>query len=277
MRQETEYFLFYLDPPVLIVDSEARNQYYSWFITDQGGVSRGATVLFTCKANGYPEISIKWYFAGKLITESPKYRFLRNDNGYSQLEVTPRDLSDFGVYVCEADNSAGKTQRDIPLLQATAPQYEPTVEKGVVKPDSFMLTIRSPKGAEADGGMPIESYKIQWRLTGVDWSKSSEYEPPVDITSINKDLYDIEIVNLQPDTDYVVRVAAVNKPGVGKYSQEMTIRTKQRRQPDAVKLLNKEDCGYATRCIVEWTPEGNGGSPILEYTIRWRKVYKNKK
>jgi titin len=243
-------------------------------MTDSSGTSRGATVLMTCIADGYPETSIKWYYNLQLITEGPKYRLIRNEPGYSQLEVTPRDLTDFGVYSCQADNSVGKSQRDIPLLVAQVPQYEPVIERGLIRPDSITINIRSPQQGlgDVDGGMPVESYKIQYRLSGVDWSRPNEEEPQVNPLASNKDIFNFEIKNLMPDTEYVFRVAAVNKPGVGKWSPDTGIRTPQRRQPDPVRLLSSEDCGYSTKCSVEWTPEGNGGSNIKEYFIRWRRV-----
>ena len=190
--------------------------------------------------------------------------------------MTPNDETDFGIYTCMADNSNGKTPRDVNLIKSTPPTYSPQIEIGVIKPDSLQLTLRSPKntnGGVDDFGLPVESFKIQWRLNSMDWSKpSGEIEPTVDPTLLNKDIFNLEILNLFPDTEYIFRVAAVNKPGVGKWSPDLSIRTKQRRQPDPVRMLSHDDCGFVNKCILEWSPEGNGGSTILEYYLKYRKV-----
>lgn len=263
--------------PIQIINKEARDIEFSWFIVDQNQNSRGASAVLTCIVDAYPLATIKWYYRNQQIIEGPKYRLLYNDHSRSQLEVTPNDETDFGIYSCVADNSNGKTIRDVNLIKSTPPTYSPTIEVGVIKPDSLQLTLRSPKntnGGVDDFGLPVESFKIQWRLNSMDWSKpSGEIEPTVDPTLLNKDIYNLDILNLFPDTEYIFRVAAVNKPGVGKWSNDLSIRTKQRRQPDPVRMLSQEDCGFVNKCILEWSPEGNGGSTILEYYLKYRKVF----
>ena len=89
----------------------------------------------------------------------------------------------------------------------------------------------------------------------------------------NRDLLDVEVDSLLPDTEYLFRVAAVNKPGVGVFStKEFMIKTAKKRQPDSVSIKSREDCQASTRCYLEWVIDSNGGSPIRDYLIRWRTV-----
>ena len=89
-----------------------------------------------------------------------------------------------------------------------------------------------------------------------------------------RDLYDVEIPSLLPDTQYVFRAAAMNKVGMGVLMlNEMPVKTAPRRQPTPVRVTSKEDCHASTRCYIEWTVDSNGGSPIREYLIRWRRIF----
>ena len=120
---------------------------------------------------------------------------------------------------------------------------------------------------------------IEWRFTNTEWSNTNEKEIPLDLTNIDvltsptRDVFNAEITSLLPDTEYIFRAASVNKPGIGVWStKEIKVKTAPRRQPNPVKILSKEECQASTRCYIEWIVESNGGSPIREYLIRWRRV-----
>lgn len=122
--------------------------------------------------------------------------------------------------------------------------------------------------------MPIESFRIQWRFINSDWN--DQYVKDLEIVGnsmLDKGrVYVVEIASLIPSTDYLFRIASVNKVGLGVWSKDEKVATAPRRQPDPVRIESKEDCGAATRCAVEWGVESNGGSAITEFTLRWRRV-----
>ena len=274
--------------PKLILNHEAREVYYSWMFTDDFGnsgntasqSSRAYPVIFTCFADGEPRPQITWYFKGLMIrTDNLKYRLLKDSPGHSQLEVNPKLLSDFGDYQCRAENRHGKEERNIQLREATTPRYPPIIKVRGINPESVMFDLHPSDAPFADGGMPIEAYRLQWRLVGAEWSKPNEKEIPLDLTNIDlltspsRDVFNVEVNALIPDTEYLFRAAAVNKPGTGVWpANELKIRTAPRRQPDPVRMLSKEECQAATRCYIEWVVDSNGGSPIRDYLLRWRRV-----
>lgn len=275
--------------PKFVLTTEAKEIYYSWLITDEHGNSGNAAsqsvrsypVNLVCEADGRPSPMITWYFNSLPINiDNIKYRLLRDEPGYSKLEVNPRSLSDFGDYFCRAENRIDRQEQHIQLRKAVAPRFPPLIKIKERNPESVKFDIHPSDAPDADGGMPIEGYKLQWRLNNNDWSKPNEKEIPIDLTNLNtitnpqRDLFDVEITSLLPDTDYWFRAAAINKPGQGAWSlNEMPIRTMPRRQPNPVKITNKEDCQASTRCYIEWTVDSNGGSPIREYLIRWRRIF----
>ena len=194
--------------------------------------------------------------------------------------MNPKTINDFGDYQCRADNRLGREERNINLREATPPKFAPQLKLKGVNPESVLFDIVASNAPESDGGMPIEGYKIDWRYSGADSNaKTYQKEFQLDLTSIeaiasaHRDITNAEIDTLLPDTEYLFRVAAVNKPGVGKWStNEIKLRTAKRRQPDPVKIESKEDCQSATRCYIEWNIDSNGGSPIREFMVRWRRV-----
>jgi neural cell adhesion molecule len=223
-------------------------------------------------ADAEPRPIITWFYKTNPIKhDNLKYRLIRDEPGFSKLEINPRGLDDFGDYQCVATNRLGSETRVVQLRQATPPKFAPLMYLKAANPESILFDVKPSDAIEADGGMPIEAFKIQWRFVNADFSNVNEKEIEVDLTKM--DLYTVEINPLEPDTEYVFRVAAVNRPGVGAWStKDMKIKTAPRRQPDPVRVTSKEECQTATRCYMEWTVDSTGGSIIREYVIRWRRV-----
>ena len=197
----------------------------------------------------------------------------------SKIEINPRSIEDFGDYQCRAENVHGKEELNIQLRKATPPKFPPLVKVKAINPENVIFDIYPSEAPDADGGMPIEGYKIQWRLLNADWSKPNEKEIPLDLTNIDqlttiaREFLNAEITTLLPDTEYLFRAAAINKAGIGVYQQkELKLKTAPRRQPDPVRVTSTEDCHASTRCYIEWMADSNGGSPIREYIIKWRRV-----
>jgi hypothetical protein len=278
--------------PKLILNAEARDIYYSWMFTDThmssgntgAQTTRAYPVVFTCLADAQPQATITWYFKGiRIIPDNYKYRLLKDDENYSKLEVNPQMITDFGDYQCRAENRLGREERVIQLREATPPRFPPLLKVDEINPDRVVFNIFPSTAPEGDGGMPIEGYKLQWRFVGAEWQKPDEFEVTVDLSDIElmtkpqKNIVNVEIKSLIPDTEYLFRVAATNKPGVGVWMpNELKVKTAPRRQPDPVRIKSKEDCQASTRCYIEWEVDSNGGSPIRDFLIRWRRVIKFK-
>ncbi|CAF0761162.1 unnamed protein product [Brachionus calyciflorus] len=263
--------------PNLLLNSEARDYYYSWLNTDLSGSSgsssslatRGMGVRMTCLASGEPKPQITWYFKTEQIKhDNVKYILHKDELGLSQIEIVPQVISDFGDYQCKAENRVGASYRNIELRLAGVPKLPPIALLKSTKPESINFEVKLSDAPDADGGLPVDQLKFQWRFLNSDWSNQYEKNVPVD----NMKAVNVEINTLLPDTEYLIRVAGVNKVGLGAWSKDVKIRTLSRRQPDSIRVLSKEDCHASTRCHIEWTVDSNGGSPIREYHIRWRRI-----
>ena len=268
--------------PKHLKSAEAKDFYYSWLITDSIGSSgntglqttRGFPVILTCLADAEPRPAITWFFNNEPIkSDGFKYKLLKDEEGFAQLEVTPKSTADFNDYVCRATNRLGFDDKYIQLRQATSPRTAPLLRLIDTKPESVMFNLDVSGAPQADGGLPVLAYKINWRMNNADWNENNHKDISVDPEESIKDIENVEIDTLLPDTEYVFRVAALNRVGLGSWSaMEQRIRTSARRQPDPVKLITREECEASTRCWLEWKVESNGGSPIREFLVRWRRV-----
>lgn len=105
-----------------------------------------------------------------------KYRLIRDEPGLSKLEVTPKTMDDFGDYMCSAENRHGLEQRNLQLRLASPPKFAPYFFLKSVHPDMVKFDIKPSDAPDADGGMPIESYRIGWRFLTSDWTDEMEKE-----------------------------------------------------------------------------------------------------
>ena len=88
---------FYLADATIVVDVMNKTQ------------NIGDTVFFTCQATGEPVPSISWYFSGALVQNNTiKYMIseleLSNATINSTLTISNVDISDIGIYTCNATN-----------------------------------------------------------------------------------------------------------------------------------------------------------------------------
>ncbi|KAL4593319.1 neural cell adhesion molecule 1 isoform X1 [Arapaima gigas] len=90
----------------------------------------------------------------------------------SYLEVTPDSQTDFGSYNCTATNTIGSESKEFLLIQADVPSA-PSIEQ--VEPYSSTALVRFDE-PDANGGVPVLKYKVEWRTVGqMDWVRK-EYE-----------------------------------------------------------------------------------------------------
>lgn len=159
--------------------------YYSWLFSDGFGNSgsessaptRSYPVVLTCLADGEPRPTITWFHKTLPVHhDNIKYRLLRDEPGLSKLEVTPKSMDDFGDYMCNAENRQGFEQRNLQLRIATPPKFAPYFFLKSVHPDMVTFDIKPSDAPDADGGMPIEAYRIGWRFLTSDWTPEMEKE-----------------------------------------------------------------------------------------------------
>lgn len=139
--------------------------------------TRSYPVILTCLADGEPRPTITWFHKTLPVRhDNLKYRLIRDEPGLSKLEVTPKSVDDFGDYMCNAENRHGFEQRNLQLRMASPPKFAPYFFLKSVHPDMVTFDIKPSDAPDADGGMPIEAYRIGWRFLTTDWTPEMEKE-----------------------------------------------------------------------------------------------------
>ncbi|KAK0423255.1 hypothetical protein QR680_008049 [Steinernema hermaphroditum] len=107
---------------------------------------RGETLTLKCCVTGDPRPEIKWYRNGVLLRDSQRVSLDYASDGTCTCVVRECNLSDEGIYRCEAENSLGKAK-----TQATA-----HIEMGRAKADKVKL----PEGEAPRFVIPLEDMTV---------------------------------------------------------------------------------------------------------------------
>ena len=222
---------------------------------------------------GQPIPSMAWTKNGKEIENTMKL-----DVKFTDLTTTlvNKDSvrADGGEFVLTATNVGGFAKHifNVKVLDRPGPPGGPLVVSDVTA-DNCILTWSTPAD---DGGAKIEGYIIEKRESSrLAW------------TNVVADLQltQFKVTKLLKGNEYIFRVMAVNKYGVGEpLDSEPTIADNPYITPDApqnpeVTALTKDSM------VVMWqAPQSDGGSPVTNYNIerkdkigiRWVKCNKKK-
>ncbi|XP_041657639.1 neural cell adhesion molecule 1a isoform X7 [Cheilinus undulatus] len=217
----------------------------------------GNPTNISCEVEAHPGASVIWFRDGLPLPHANATNVkIYNTPTVSYLEVSPSQ-NDFGSYNCTATNVMGTESKEFLLIQAEVPS-SPVVH--MVEPFSSTAVVhfREP---ESLGGVPIIRYKVEWRLPGRDWM-SKEHDA-------DEDLSKITIVGLKPETNYEVKMSAINGKGEGESSMPYNFKTEPVREPSAPKLEGKVQSG-GNVLKVNWIKQDDGGSPIKHYLVRYK-------
>lgn len=89
----------------------------------------GKNVTMTCRIAGIPEPTVRWLLKNKVIanlsgipyTNGKKMYVVQLQNNSSDLTILTADVQDAGVYVCSAENKAGRAEASVTLAVSRKP------------------------------------------------------------------------------------------------------------------------------------------------------------
>ena len=124
--------------------------------------------------------------------------------------------------------------------------------------DSVSISWNKPD----NGGSPITGYSVQYVTSGgSSWSTHQDGNTTSN-TALSATIYDLNY-----NTEYTFRVAAVNTVGQGAYSANVTDTTKAPTVPSALVLITIPDTTANSVLVIWLEPSDDGGSPIIGYTV----------
>ncbi|XP_068509209.1 neural cell adhesion molecule 1a isoform X6 [Syngnathus scovelli] len=234
----------------------------------------GNPANISCGVEAHPGASVTWFRDGLQVpsvnTSNVK---IYSTQSSSHLEVSPESQSDFGSYNCTATNVMGTESKEFILIQAEVPS-SPEIQR--VEPFSSSAAVEFDEPVSF-GGVPIIKYRLQWRSDGQDWT-GRDYDAAEDTTEFT-------IGGLTPDTNYEVKMSAINGKGEGESSAVIKFKTgpipsseapplivttvTALREPSTPKLeAMVQNQGNALK--VNWIMQDDGGSPINHYLVRYK-------
>ncbi|XP_028825658.1 neural cell adhesion molecule 1b isoform X8 [Denticeps clupeoides] len=246
----------------------------------QGSVTvytwEGNPVNISCHVVAHPsDVVMVWLRDGLQLPNSntSNIRVFTSPSA-SFLEVTPESQNDFGSYNCTASNEIGTESKEFILIQADVPSV-PLVE--LVEPYSSTVQVHFLE-PESSGGVPILRYRAEWRVRNRGKWFQRLYE-------VKGDQNIITITGLKPETQYEVKMSAINGKGEGESSLPMNFKTDPVRysytngmfnffskssegEPNAPKLEGIMQ--PANVFMVKWVRQDDGGSPITHYLVRYK-------
>uniref|UniRef100_A0A3Q3JJJ9 Titin n=1 Tax=Monopterus albus TaxID=43700 RepID=A0A3Q3JJJ9_MONAL len=206
-------------------------------------VKAGTTIRLPAIIKGIPVPTAKWSIEGEEITSQGKVK-IDTDNFSTVLSINECTRSHTGTYLLTASNPAGTK----------------TVALNVtVTPESMMIEWLPPKD---DGGSPVTNYIVEKR------ESNKESWGGVSSSCLTTQL---RITRLQKGVEYVVRIRAENKMGIGAPLESKPTVAEHSFTPPSPPGKPQTSGISEDAVTVAWTiPLSDGGSPIIGYIIERR-------
>uniref|UniRef100_A0A674B2Y2 Neural cell adhesion molecule 1b n=1 Tax=Salmo trutta TaxID=8032 RepID=A0A674B2Y2_SALTR len=230
----------------------------------QGSVTvytwEGNAANISCEVLAHPsDVSMMWLRDGFQLPNAnvTKAKVFQSPTA-SYLEVTPESENDFGSYNCTASNEMGTESKEFLLIQADVPSA-PSL--GEVEPFSSSARVEFQE-PDATGGVPVLRYRAEWKTVGRGSWVQRVYE-------VQGALSEVTIIGLKPETNYEVKMSAINGKGEGETSPAVVFKTEPVREPEPPKLEGTlQTKGNSLK--VNWIKQDDGGSPITHYLVRYK-------
>ncbi|KAA0701901.1 Neural cell adhesion molecule 1 [Triplophysa tibetana] len=230
----------------------------------QGSVTvytwEGNPANISCEVLAHPsDVFIVWLRDGTQLPNANTTNVkIYNTPSASYLEVNPESQSDFGNYNCTASNTIGTESKEFILIPADVPSA-PAITQ--VQPYSSTAEVFFDE-PESPGGVPVLKFRAEWRAVGRGSWAQRVYE-------VKDGLSLVTVTGLKPETDYEVKMSAINGKGEGENSLAVVFKTEHVREPSPPKLeSNLQPEGNSVK--VNLIKQDDGGSPITHYLIRYK-------
>ncbi|XP_067307257.1 neural cell adhesion molecule 1b isoform X3 [Pseudorasbora parva] len=221
----------------------------------------GNPANLSCEVLAHPsDVSITWLRDSiQLPNANTSNIKIYNKPSASYLEVNPESQSDFGNYNCTASNEIGTETREFIMIQADVPSA-PAITQ--VQPYSSTAQVLFEEPVST-GGVPVLKYRAEWRAVG----RGKWVQRVYDVK--DAELSSVTVTGLKPETDYEVKMSAINGKGEGDSSPSVVFKTEHIREPSPP-ILEGTLQPNGNSLKVNWIKQDDGGSPITHYLVKYK-------
>lgn len=166
----------------------------------------GVSLVLECVAVGNPTPRTRWLTKDQAVTFSQYYVI---SQGFLKIHSVEPQIA--GNFTCSAKNLFGEDEIHYTLIALQTPN----VTQLSVQYTSFD-SLRVTWEVASDGGAPIQGYTLYYRTATGTWSN----------VAIPSDQVAYTLNGLKCGTQYILKINAHNKVGIGAFTEEMAVRTK---------------------------------------------------
>ncbi|KAK6636025.1 hypothetical protein RUM43_009677 [Polyplax serrata] len=177
----------------------------------------GGRVNLTCNVDSNPPANFTWFRNNTLFTGDDNMTVVYEKNN-STLYINFVNNTWPESYLCKAENERGSTTVEFNLRKIEKPEPPKRAKIHSATHNSFQLEIHGPPTKDED----IVGYRVQI-MEKKEMEKGKLWEVAREVTLLKDHPYIIN--DLNPNTEYVVRVTTQNRAGTGEYTNEMKTKT----------------------------------------------------
>lgn len=210
-----------------------------------------STIFLECIAVGNPTPRTRWITNDQPVTFSPYYAI---SQGYLKIHSVEPNLS--GNYTCSAKNLFGEDDISYTLIVLQTPNIT-LLSKQYASHDSIGIMWETAN----DSGTPIQGYNLFYRPTNGNWIS----------IPISSDQNAYVLNGLKCGSQYIFKINAHNKVGIGPSTEELIVWTKGK----APQIPQENDliATNSTCLYLKLSSWHNGGCPISHFSIEYRRLH----
>ncbi|CAL2052827.1 unnamed protein product [Caenorhabditis brenneri] len=226
----------------------------------------GKTVSIYCDVSAVPNPKWHWYKNGNEVEANGASIKIDTQSSSTKLTLENMEADDnFGVYTCKADNGVGQLEKQIEVIKVVAPAVPTGTDcKKMMYPNYGKCSFDTEIYAEEESKPQTMDFllaKFEEMESDYNWNDAQSISVPFEEV--------VTISDLTPNTQYVVKVRAVNEAGSSEYSDEISFETTDPWAPQSPSHVKMACSEY---CTVSWEAPNSHGSPISGYKIKIQEM-----
>jgi len=235
-------------------------------------IKAGTGTVFDIPYSGHPAPNVTW--SHKMSSLDQKRRRSEHIPGkLLKLIIKDSVRADSGTYNVLLENEHGKADGFVKLNVLDIPGPPRNLGFREVFSDRIVVEWDMPSD---DGGSPVTGYIIE--------KKEKARSKFVEVGETDGTMFYSIDSGIKEDQEYVIRVAAVNKFGIGNFVESKPVKAENPfKRPDPPQNPVVSDVDSASATLSYEIPANDGGSPITGYIIerrhtesaRWQRITKS--